>query len=128
MRPKKIHLRLEWKEKETKVRKELWNNRIFVENPHLEQYGDYFNQYIEEKVLIMVIHHDTEPEVVKVLKAVLVAFSKKQDDIANIEISTDICLDCVEDGIWLTSLMPNPNAKTDYLYSVNLSHIANSNN
>ena len=52
MRSKKIHVRLEWKEKESKVRKELWNNRIFVENPHLEQYDDFYTRHIEEKMML----------------------------------------------------------------------------
>lgn len=128
MRSKKIHLRLEWKEKESKVRKELWNNRIFVENPHLEQYDDFYTRCIEEKMMLMVIHHDTEHETIDILKDILVAFSKKRDDIANIEISTDICLDDVLDGCGFISLLPSSEIKTNYSYSVNLSNIANSNN
>lgn len=128
MRSKKIHLRLEWKEKESKVRKELWNNRIFVENPHLEQYDDFYTRHIEEKMMLMVIHHDTEHETIDILKDILVAFSKKRDDIANIEISTDICLDDVLDRCWFISFLPSSEIKTNYSYSVNLSNIANSNN
>ena len=58
---------------------------------------------------------------------VYLAYEKK-DDISSIEISTDICLDDIEDGLWLTSLMPESNVVTNYSYSVNLLHIANYNN
>lgn len=128
MRPKKIHLSLEWAKNESVVKKRLWLDSIFVEHPHLEEFDDFIITHFEEKGLKIIVHHDTEPKVVKVLKAVLVSFSQKQDDIAYIKISTDVCLDDIEDGAWLTSLMPDSDVKTDYSYSVNLSHISNCNN
>lgn len=128
MRSKRIHLRLDWTEKETIVREQFWFNKFMAENPELEGYGNYFTQHIENKALELVFHHDTEPEVIKVLKAFLIAFSKKKDDITYIEISTDVCLDDVDDGLWLSSLMPEANNVMSYLYSANLERIYESNN
>ncbi len=128
MRPKRIHLRLDWTEKETIVKKQIWFSSLFADNPELEEYDDYLTQHFEEKALKLVIHHDTESEVIKVLKAFLIAFSKKRDEISYIEISTDVCLDDVEDGLWLISLMPNEDVVLNYSYSANLEHIYKSNN
>lgn len=128
MRPKRIHLRLDWTERETIAKKKYWLDCLFVENPELEEYDDCLTQHFEEKALKLVIHHDTESEAIKVLKAFLIAFSKKKDDIAYIKISTDVCLDDVEDGLWLISLMPNEDVVLSYSYSANLEHIYKSNN
>ena len=123
MKPKRFHLRLDWKEGETITRKKYWLNRLLVENPELEEYDDYLTQHFEEKALKLVIHHDTESEAIKVLKAFLIAFSKEKDEISYIEISTDVCLDDVEDGLWLISLMPNEDVVLSYSYNANLEHI-----
>lgn len=128
MRPKRIHLRLDWTEKETIVREQFWFNKFMAENPELEGFGNYFTQHIENKALELVFHHDTEPEVIKVLKAFLIAFSKKRNEITYIEITTDVCLDDVGDGLWLSSLMPEANTVMGYLYSANLEHIYEFNN
>lgn len=128
MRPKRIYLRLDWTEKETIVKKQIWFSSLFADNPELEEYDDYLTQHFEEKALKLVIHHDTESEAIKVLKAFLIAFSKKRDEISYIEISTDVCLDDVEDGLWLISLMPNEDVVLNYSYSANLEHIYKSNN
>lgn len=128
MRSKRIHLRLDWTEKETIVREQFWFNKFMAENPELEGYGNYFTQHIENKALELVFHHDTEPEVIKVLKAFLIAFSKKRNEISYIEITTDVCLDDVDDGLWLSSLMPEANNVMSYLYSANLERIYESNN
>ena len=128
MRPKKIHLSLEWAKNESVVKKRLWLNNIFVEHPHLEEFDDFIITHFEEKRLKIIVHHDTEPKVRHLLKELLVVLSEKEDDISSIEISTDICLDDIEDGLWLISLMPDSNVLTNYSYSVNLLHIANYNN
>lgn len=128
MRPKRIHLRLDWTERETIAKKKCWLDSLFVENPELEEYNDCLTQHFEEKALKLVIHHDTESEAIKVLKAFLIAFCKKKDEISYIEISTDVCLDDVEDGLWLISLMPNEDVVLSYSYSANLEHIYKSNN
>ncbi len=128
MRPKKIHLSLKWAANESIVKKRLWLNNLYVEYPHLEKYDDSIIPHFEEKEFKIIAHHDTELEVRNLLKELLVALSEKKDDISSIEISTDICLDDIEDGLWLTSLMPESNVVTNYSYSVNLLHIANYNN
>lgn len=128
MRPKRIHLRLDWTENETIVREQFWFNKFMAENLELEGYGNYFTQHIENKALELVFHHDTEPEVIKVLKAFLIAFSKKRNEITYIEITTDVCLDDVGDGLWLSSLMSEANTVMGYLYSANLEHIYEFNN
>lgn len=89
---------------------------------------DFIIPHFEEKEFKIIAHHDTELEVRNLLKELLVALSEKKDDISSIEISTDICLDDIEDGLWLTSLMPESNVVMNYSYSVNLLHIANYNN
>lgn len=128
MRQKQIILYLHWNKKESAVRKELWWTKLFVKHPHLEEFYDFINPHIEEESSRITIHHDTEAEVKDIFKVLLVALSKKGEDISYIEIATDICLDDIEDGLWLTSLMPDANIVTDYFYSANLSHITNSNN
>ena len=114
--------------KESVAKKKLWLNNLFMEHPHLEEFDDFVIPHFEEKELKIIVHHDTEPEVRHLLKELLVVLSEKEDDISSIEISTDICLDDIEDGLWLISLMPDPNVLTNYSYSVNLLHIANHNN
>jgi hypothetical protein len=103
MGQKKIILKLTWKSELREAMKKVWINKFYVDNPDLEGWCNNTSYYIKNGLLHLIMTHDSDAEVIEVLKAFLNAFCIKKDEIASIDICTDVCLDYLEKKQWLSS-------------------------